>query len=151
MTVPAQPSVGRPQVVVDASAAIALLADAGPAGQWVHATIKGAGLLAPDLMPFEVANILRRQALAGILDASAATLAHTDLLALPVDLYPYAGLAERVWELRANLTVYDASYAALAELTTAPLVTLDERLARAPGMRCQVLAYRHPPEVTSSV
>lgn len=131
--------------VLDASAAVALLADAGPAGQWVEATISGAALLAPDLMPFEVSNILRRHALAGVLDASEATLAHTDLVALAVDLYPYAGLAERVWELRANLTAYDASHVALAELLAAPLVTLDARLARAPGTRCPIVAYPQQP------
>jgi predicted nucleic acid-binding protein len=144
MTASAQSTTAQPQFVLDASAAIALLADAGPAGQWVDATTRGARLMAPDLMPFEAGNILRRHALAGILDASAATLAHADLLALPVDLYPYVALAERVWELRATLTVYDASYAALAEQTTAPLVTLDARLGRAPGTRCQVLAYSEP-------
>jgi predicted nucleic acid-binding protein len=129
------------QVVLDASAAVALLADAGPAGQWVEAAVRGARLLAPDLMPFEAGNILRRHALAGLLDPSAATLAHADLVALPADLYPYVGLADRVWELRANLTVYDASYVALAELTMVPLVTLDPRLSRAPGTKCTTLAY----------
>jgi predicted nucleic acid-binding protein len=61
-------------------------------------------LLAPELLPFEVANILRRHALAGILDATAATLAYTDLLALPIKLYPYAAMADRASALRANLT-----------------------------------------------
>jgi hypothetical protein len=74
-----------PGVVLD------LLADAGDAGQWVAATIKGAALHAPELMPFEASNILRRQALAGTLDSSEATLAHTDLMALPIDLHPYVG------------------------------------------------------------
>jgi predicted nucleic acid-binding protein len=132
---------GPPRVVLDASAAVALLADAGRAGQWVEASISGAALLAPDLMPFEASNILRRHALAGLLDQSAATLAHADLIALPIDLYPYVGLAQRVWELRSNFTAYDASYIALAELLTASLVTLDARLSRAPGIRCPVLAY----------
>jgi len=129
------------RIVLDASAAVALLADAGPAGQWVADTISGASLFAPELMPFEVSNILRRHALAGVLDPSAATLAHVDLVALPVDLYPYVGLAERVWELRANLTAYDGSYVALAELLAASLITLDGRLARAPGPRCSIIAY----------
>lgn len=129
------------QVVLDASAAVALLADAGPAGQWIEATVRDAHLLAPDLMPFEASNILRRHALARILDASAATLAHADLVALPITFYPYVALAERAWELRANLTAYDASYVALAELTSAPLVTLDARLSRASGTQCQILAY----------
>lgn len=127
--------------VLDASAAVALLADGGPTGQWVEATIRGATLFAPELMPFEVSNILRRHALAGILNASDAALTHTDLVALPVDLYPYTALAERVWQLRANVTAYDASYVALAELIAAPLVTLDAKLAAAPGPTCQILAY----------
>jgi predicted nucleic acid-binding protein len=130
-----------PRFVLDASAAVALLADGGPAGQWVEATIRGATLFAPDLMPFEVSNILRRHALAGVLDASNATLAHADLVALPVDLYPYAALAERVWDLRANVTAYDASYVALAEMVAAPLVTLDVKLAVATGPTCKILAY----------
>jgi predicted nucleic acid-binding protein len=130
-----------PRFVLDASAAVALLADAGPTGQWVEATIRGATLFAPELMPFEVSNILRRHALASVLDASDATLAHADLIALPVDLYPYTAFAERVWELRANITAYDASYVALAELVAAPLVTLDAKLAGATGPTCKILAY----------
>jgi predicted nucleic acid-binding protein len=129
------------RVVLDASATVALLADAGLAGQWVEAAISGASLFAPELMPFEVSNILRRHALAGALDASAATLAHADLIVLPIDLYPYVGLAERVWQLRANLTAYDGSYVALAELLSASLITLDGRLARAPGPQCSIVAY----------
>lgn len=137
-------SPSQPRFVLDASAAVALLVDDGPAGRWVDATIRGATLLAPELMPFEVSNILRRHALAGVLDASDATLAHTDLVALPIDLYPYAALAERVWELRANVTAYDASYVALAELVAAPLVTLDAKLAGATGPTCKILTYPSP-------
>jgi predicted nucleic acid-binding protein len=129
------------RVVVDSSAVVALLVDAGPAGQWVETTVAGAGLSAPDLLSFEVANILRRHALAGIIDATAATLAHADLLALPIDLYPYAAVADRAWALRANLTIYDASYVALAEALATPLVTLDASLARASGLQCTVLAF----------
>jgi hypothetical protein len=65
-------------------------ADAGPAGQWVVDAVDGESLFAPEVMPFEVGNILRRQVQAGILDASGATLAHADLVALTVQLYPYA-------------------------------------------------------------
>ncbi|HEY7198876.1 MAG TPA: type II toxin-antitoxin system VapC family toxin, partial [Candidatus Dormibacteraeota bacterium] len=112
-----------------------MLADDGARGEWATAQAGGARLAAPHLMPFEAGNILRRQALAGILDSSAATLAHGDLLAMPVDLCPYAVLADRAWALRGNLTVYDASYVALAELLEATLVTLDGRIARATGPR----------------
>ena len=127
--------------ILDASAAVALLADAGPAGQWVESTVQDGALAAPDLMPFEVANILRRQSASGFLDVSAATLAHADLVSLPIDFFPYAVLAERAWQLRANFTIYDASYVALAELAEAALVTLDRRLARGRGVACRVLAY----------
>ncbi|GIF77381.1 type II toxin-antitoxin system VapC family toxin [Asanoa siamensis] len=128
-------------LVIDASATVALLADDGPAGRWVATAVAGARLAAPELMPFEAANILRRHALAGLLDATAAGLAHADLVDLPVDLYPYRGLHERAWELRGNLTVYDASYVALAELLSASLVTLDGRIARASGPKCPIAAY----------
>jgi predicted nucleic acid-binding protein len=128
-------------MVLDSSAAVALLADAGPAGEWVATTTASAVLSAPALLPFEVANILRRHAVAGLLDASAATLSHLDRVALPIDLYPYEVVAERVWELRANITASDAAHVALAELLDATLVTLDGRLSRAPGLRCDVRAY----------
>jgi predicted nucleic acid-binding protein len=128
-------------VVLDASAAVALLVDDGPIGQWVVDRVARESLFAPDLMPFEAANVLRRQVLAGVMDATAATLAHADLLALPVDLYPYAGLADRTWQMRQNLSCYDASYVSLAELFDVTLITLDARLARAPGTRCTILAY----------
>lgn len=134
-------AVAPARVVIDSSAIVALLVDAGSAGQWVAAVTASAGLFAPELMPFEVTNILRRHSLAGILDTSAATLAHADLVALPIDLYPYEAVATRIWELRANITAYDAAYVALAELLALPLVTLDRRLAGAPGTRCRILSY----------
>jgi predicted nucleic acid-binding protein len=136
MTTPA-----APPIVLDASAVVALLADAGPTGDWVEMHIRGTSLFAPELMPFEVTNILRRHAAAGLLDATSATLAHADLVALAVDLYPYSALAHRVWELRDNLTAYDGSYVALAELLTASLITLDARLTRATGPQCPIIAY----------
>ncbi|MGH8909637.1 MAG: type II toxin-antitoxin system VapC family toxin [Egibacteraceae bacterium] len=126
-------------VVIDSSALVALLADGGPHGQWVSLTVKGATLAAPQLALFETSNILRRHQLTGVLDATQARLAHQDLLALPMDLWPYPPLAERVWQLRDNLTSYDGSYVALAELLNAPLVTLDVRLANASGPRCEIL------------
>ena len=81
-----------------------------------------------------------------VLDEGAMRVALAELLALPVILVPFAHLATRAWELRANLTMYDASYVALAELLDAPLVTLDARIARAPGVRCEVRAFAPPGE-----
>jgi predicted nucleic acid-binding protein len=123
-------------VVVDASVVVAGLVDGGPDGRWAEDLIAGGGLAAPHLMPAEVANILRRAVLAGDVSAEAASLAHVDLQRLPVTLFPYEPFADRVWELRANVTSYDAWYVALGELIVAPVATLDARLARAVGPRC---------------
>ncbi|MDP9394884.1 MAG: type II toxin-antitoxin system VapC family toxin [Actinomycetota bacterium] len=134
-------------LVLDASALVALLADGGDMGEWVASEVAAKRLAAPELVLYEVANVLRRQARHGVLEAAEATSAHADLLALPIELWPYEPLAERAWALRDNVTVYDAVYVALAELLTAPLLTLDERLSRATGPRCRVLT---PPHRTSA-
>lgn len=115
-----------------------MLVDAGPAGRWATAAITGTELLAPHLAVFEAANVLRRLELAGLIGSDQAVQAHADLLDLPVELWPYHLLASRAWELRRNLSSYDASYVALAELTGAALVTLDLRIACAPGIRCPI-------------
>jgi predicted nucleic acid-binding protein len=88
-------------------------------------------------MPIEAADILRRATLAGDITEDSASLAHGDVLDLRVELWPYAPLAERCWQLRENnVTTYDGVYVALAELLAAPLATLDQRLAAAPGPCC---------------
>lgn len=130
-------------VVVDASAVVAALVDAGSDGRWAESELSREGLAAPHLMPVEAANILRRAVLAGDLSADIAALAHDDLVQLRVDLFPYEPHAQRVWQLRDNLTAYDAWYVALAEDLGLPLVTLDQRLARANGPRCE---FRLPPK-----
>ena len=127
-------------VVCDSSALVAVLADAGRSGRWATAAIAGSDLLAPHLVLFETANVLRRHELAGLISADQAVQAHADLLDLSIELWPYDLLAERVWELRKNLSAYDAAYVAVAELAGAPLVTLDARIASAPGVRCAVSA-----------
>jgi predicted nucleic acid-binding protein len=118
-------------MVVDASALVAALTDAGPLGSWVTETIADHSLVAPDLAPTEAANVLRRLELAGQLSTAEASLAHADLLTLPLELWPYAALGPRAWQLRGSLTAYDATYVALAELLESPLVTLDVALSRA--------------------
>jgi predicted nucleic acid-binding protein len=130
-------------VVVDASAVVMLLADATGVGTWVASQMTDRRVAAPSLMPYEVANSLRRRALAGHLDAATAATAHADLLSLQLDIWPHSRLAERAWELRGAVSYYDATYIALAELLDAPFVTLDRRLARAPGPKC---AFLTPPE-----
>ena len=94
-------------------------------------------LAAPHLMPVEAANILRRSALAGDISADVASLAHQDLVSLRLELFPYRLSATRVWELRSTVTAYDAWYVALAETLGARLASLDARLSRAGGTRCE--------------
>ena len=128
---------------VDASALVALLLDGGPDGQWASEALSGAHLIAPSLVEFEAANIIRRHDLAGLVSTDQAGQAHADLLALAIEHWPYELLAPRAWQLRPNLTIYDAGYVALAELTGAELVTLDRRISGAPGLRCTI-ATPHP-------
>jgi predicted nucleic acid-binding protein len=124
------------RIVCDASALVALLLDNGPDGRWVTATIAGSDFAAPSLVEFESANIIRRHELAGIVSTDQAAQAHADLLDLTIEPWPYELLAARAWELRHNLSSYDASYVALAELIGAMLVTLDKCISGAPGLRC---------------
>ena len=132
-------------LVVDAGLVVAALIDNGPDGTWAEGQLAADQLAAPHLMPVEVANILRRAVLAGRVSEDAASMTDADLLALRVELFPYGPFAARVWELRLNVTAYDAWYVALAESLDSKLATLDKRLCRAPGCRC---AFQTSPELT---
>lgn len=125
--------------VCDASALIALLIDGTSIGAWCHGALRGFLLSAPSVAAFETANVIRRRESAGLLDHEVADRAHQNLGSLRIDWWDYRPLSGRIWQLRRNVTVYDASYVALAELLDAPLVTLDQRLTRAPGIRCETL------------
>ena len=126
-------------VVVDASVLVAAAVDSGPEGRWAERLVETEPLSAPLLAHVEATNILRRLELAGLIASSMATAAQRDLMQLDMDLFPFEPFSERVWELRTNLTSYDAWYVAVAELIAAPLATLDTKLPRAPGPRCQFL------------
>lgn len=125
-------------IVVDASIIVAGLADDGPDGDFVRARLRGERLIAPHLIDLEVTSAWRRLVVAGHLDHRRATLALTDLESLRLERSPHGPLLARCWELRANLTIYDAAYVALAELAESTLLTGDARLAGAPGIRCGV-------------
>ena len=127
-----------PRVVCDASALVALLLDAGPDGRWAVDALAGADIAAPSLLMFESSNIIRRHELAGLVSVDQAAQTHADMLDLAIEPWPYELLASRAWALRRNLSSYDASYVALAELTGATLVTLDRRIRRAPDLRCAI-------------
>ena len=122
---------------------MAALIDDGPAGEWSAGVIAdgaaGGGLIAPHLLPVEVAHALRRAVQLGRIGAESASLAHRDLVRLDVALVPYETVASRVWELRATVRPYDAWYVAIAETFALPLATLDARLVASPGPECKFL------------
>lgn len=130
-------------IVVDASAVAAGLIEDSPRGTWALRLLTEHQLAAPHLMPAECTNVLRRAELNGTLSREHALLARADLRNLPVDLYPFTPLADRITDLLHTVTTYDAWYVALAEGLNAPLATCDLHLPNAPGLTCEVLT---PPE-----
>jgi len=126
-------------LVVDASAVVTLLLDPAGDGEAVARHLADARVAAPDLLPYEVTNVLRRHRAAGALSDAEARLAFDGLAALPVDLWPFTTLQTEIWRLSGAVSAYDAAYVALAELLGCPLLTRDRRLARAPGVRCELL------------
>lgn len=116
--------------VVDASALVEYLLRT-PQGLALETAIVGADLHAPALCDVEVTAALRRGLLAGKLDLDRAKLALRDLEDLPLDRHGHQALLDRILDLRQNFSVYDATYAALAERLEASLITADGRLARA--------------------
>lgn len=129
-------------IVVDNSAVIEWLTGSGPAARAVEARLSGRRLLAPEVVDLEAACALRRFVRNGVLGAAGAERLLRDLQDLTIERFPHAPLLPRIWELRDNLTAYDAAYVALAEALEAPLLTLDARLANAPGLRCAVELVR---------
>ena len=91
------------------------------------------GLFAPHLLDLEVGQVLRRYCASGDIDSERGKQAIEDLKDLPINRYQHDIFLQRVWELRHNLTAYDAVYVALAEALPAPLLTRDTHLASAPG------------------
>jgi predicted nucleic acid-binding protein len=126
-------------IVVDASAVLEALLRT-PAAAAVERRLFGSRqtLHAPHLLDIEVAQVVRRYAAAGEIDRERGRAALTDLVDLPLHRYPHDFLLPRVWDLRDNLTGYDAVYVALAEALDAPLLTRDRRLAAASGHRARV-------------
>ena len=126
-------------IVVDASALLEWLLRTDAADtidRWLSAP--GQTLHAPHLLDIEIAQVIRRYVAGGEVDAERGLAALTDLAELPLRRYPHDVLLPRIWELRHNLTAYDASYVALAEALEAPLLTRDRRIATAAGHRARV-------------
>lgn len=126
-------------IVVDASVLVASLTDTESDGEWAEEVVSSGTLVAPHLVLAETTNILRRLRTAGKLGPDEAGGAFRDLMDLPLDHQPFEPFAERVWELKDNVTSYDAWYVVVAEAFALPLATLDGRLARASGIHCEIL------------
>ena len=108
-----------------------------------RARLRGEDLTAPELLDLEVVSVLRRHTMTGALDSRRADLALADLGAIPLQRARHQPLLARAWELRNNLTVYDAAYVSLAEALCVSLLTGDRRLARAAGPRCHIEVLHH--------
>ena len=123
--------------VLDASVAVtALTAPGSPAADLLSGD--DAAFQVPSIFDAEVLSALRGLVRGGKFDGTAAAELIPDLLVLPVERWHMSPLIPRMWELRDNLTPYDAAYVALAETTGAVLVTGDERIAASPGTRCDI-------------
>lgn len=129
-------------IVVGAGVLVTALADDGLDGDRARERLRGERLVAPHLIDLEVASAWRRLGFAAALDDRRASLAFEDLRALPIDRVPHRRLIDRCWQLRNNLTLYDAAYVALAESIETVLLTADGRLARSPGPRCEIELLR---------
>lgn len=119
-------------IVCDGSAALSALFTAGPARK----VLSGGPIHVPHLIDVEVASGVRRLVAARKIKADAGWQALDTWRRLGVIRYPAVGLLERIWELRDNVSAYDATYIALAETLGLTLTTADHRLSNAPGARC---------------
>ena len=126
-------------IVVDASAVLEVLLRT-PAAASIEDRILGPGesLHAPHLIDLEVAQVLRRYAQRREISAARADRSLELFAQFPITRHSHEPLLERIWRLRENLTAYDAAYVALAEGLGAPLLTSDERIAKAKGHKAIV-------------
>lgn len=126
-------------VVVDSSVVVAALVDTGAHGAWAEKILAEDGLYAPEHLPVEAANVIRRLERGKMISEQEAIAAFEDLRELQVELHSFHAVAERVWELRHNVAIYDGWYVALAEALDLPLATLDDKLVKAEGPECRFL------------
>ena len=129
---------GPTVIVVDASVLAPALVDDGPSGVRARGRLIGESLAAPELIDLERTSVVRGLTRVKKLTVRRARDALVDLAALPLERAAHRHLIQRCWELRENLTPYDAAYVALAETMGVPLLTADRRLAAAPGLSCAI-------------
>lgn len=120
-------------IAVDTSAALSALFPDPPGG--LAERLGGADeLVAPHLIDVEFLHVLRRWVHRSVLSADRASEIRREFAELAITRYEHETLADAIWDLRDNLTAYDAAFVALAETLSVPLITCDSSLARAPGV-----------------
>ncbi|MCI0412006.1 type II toxin-antitoxin system VapC family toxin [bacterium] len=126
-------------VVVDASVILELLLST-PSSIEIQKRLfsQRETLHAPHLLDLEVVQVLRRYVGSRDMSSDRAREALSDFLDIPIRRYPHDLFLDRIWELRSNMTAYDAAYVVLAELLETPLITRDKKLAGAAGHRAQI-------------
>lgn len=128
-------------IVVDASILANALGDDQDDGDAARSELRAAGdLVAPDLVDVETVAVLRKRWLARAISDERFDAAVTDLQRWDFERVATLRLVRRAYELRANVTAYDAMYVALAEALGCELLTADQRLAGATGPRCSIRA-----------
>jgi predicted nucleic acid-binding protein len=126
-------------IVIDASVLANVVGDDGNDGQRARLEFRNAAdVAAPDLADVETVAVLRKRWIAGTVSDQRFAAAVEDLEQLEIDRYPAFRFMRRAYELRANVTVFDAAYVALAETLGCGLLTADQRLANASGPRCTI-------------
>ena len=126
-------------IVLDASALVDYLTGSNPSADAVRSIVREQRPVAPEGVDLECLSVFRGLVLGGKLDESDAQRAVELLSEMPIRRYPHTPLLGRIWELRHNAWPYDAAYVALAETLDVPLLTIDSKLARIPGIRCAVI------------
>lgn len=130
-------------MVLDASAALAAFLGTGANSASIRARVEASGqsVHAPHLLDVEMLHALRGLVLRGHVSRARSDEIRQDFAGLRWSRYSHEAFLDRIWDLKDNLTAYDAAYVALAEVLDAPLVTTDARLARAPGLHAEVEVY----------
>jgi predicted nucleic acid-binding protein len=127
-------------IAIDANAVVALLVDDAALGATSRRQYAAHDLAAPDLLHYEVTSVLRKLSQLEAITQRVAAHALHDLELLRFSMVPYGDISRRMWELRHNLSAYDAAYVAVAELFDVELLTFDSRIRNAPGPRCAFVA-----------
>lgn len=135
-----------PVLVVDTSAVLDGLAARNPPPGLIDRLSGDGDLHAPHLIDVEVPHALRTMLLRGEITEDRAADARSDFADMTLIRYPHSQLSDRIWELRHNLTAYDAAFVALAETLDAPLATCDAKLAAAPGHHAKIELFTNTAE-----